>query len=138
MARRRRLAPIQEQKESYLRAFSEQCLLTVACKAAGVSNHTVLLWREHDDTFILRENELRAALADRLEAEAIRRAFTGWDRPVFQQGRLVGHERIYDGSLLKLLLIAYRPERFRENLHISGTVESIVREVIGFRPDEVL
>ena len=126
------------QKAKYLEGFAEYCTITSGCKAAGVHNTTVYVWREMDDEFVLKENQLRAELADRLEMEAIRRAYTGWDRPIYQRGELVGYERQYDGSLLKMLLAAYKPSVFRENINISGQVEQIIRQVAGFDAAEVL
>ena len=91
-----------------------------------------------DDEFVLRENEVRMQLADQLEGEAIRRAYTGWDRPIFQRGVQVGVERVYSDMLLKLMLTALKPEKFRERVDISGSVEQIVRQVAGFNAAEVL
>ena len=136
--RRLSLPPVQVQKEKYREGFAEYCTITGGCKAAGVDNTTVYVWREHDDVFVMREQQLRAELADRLEQEAIRRAYTGWDRPIYQRGELVGYERQYDGSLLKMLLAAYKPSVFRENINVSGQVEQIVRQVAGFNAAEVL
>ena len=138
MARHTSLPPVAEQKKRYLEGFAEYCTITSGCKAAGVDNTTVYVWREMDDVFVLQENQLRAELADRLEMEAIRRAYTGWDRPIYQRGELVGYERQYDGSLLKMLLAAYKPSVFRENINISGQVEQIIRQVAGFDAAEVL
>jgi hypothetical protein len=138
MARRKELPDVAVQKAKYLEGFAFDCTLTAGCKAANVHFHTVYQWREMDDDFVMRENELRVELADRLEAEAIRRAFVGWDRPIYQRGELVGYERVYDGSLLKMLLAAARPEKFRENINVSGQVEQIVRQVAGFDASEVL
>jgi hypothetical protein len=132
------LEPVELQKARYLAGFSVDCTLTAGCKAAGVNNSTVYQWREMDDAFLLREQELRSELADRLEGEAIRRAYSGWDRPIFQRGELVGVERVYSDSLLKLMLCALKPEKYRENVNVSGTVEQIVRQVAGFSADEVL
>jgi hypothetical protein len=126
------------QKARYLAAFSVDGMLTTGMKAAGVGNHVVYQWREMDDAFVMRENELRAELADRLESEAIRRAHDGWDRPIYQRGVLCGYERVYSDSLLKLMLAAVRPEKFRENINVSGQVEQIVRQVSGFNAAEVL
>lgn len=138
MARRKQLDPIATQKAKYLEGFAKDCTITTACRVAGINNKTVYVWREMDDEFVMRENELRMELADRLEAEAIRRALTGWDRPIYQRGLLVGYERVYDGGLLKMLLAAYRPSVFRENINVSGQVEQIVRQVAGFNATEVL
>ena len=138
MARRRDLEPVAVQKAKYLEGFAQYCTITGGCAAAGVDNTTVYQWREMDDTFVLREQQLRLALTDRMEAEAIRRALEGWDRPIYQKGELCGYERVYDGSLLKMLLAAYRPDKFRENINISGTVEQVIRQVAGFNAAEVL
>jgi hypothetical protein len=40
--------------------------------------------------------------------------------------------------LLKLMLGALKPEKFRERVDVSGTIEQIVRRVEGFDPREVL
>jgi hypothetical protein len=50
----------------------------------------------------------------------------------------VGVERIYSDTLLKMMLGALRPEKFRERVDVSGTVEQIVRQVAGFDAREVL
>lgn len=130
--------PTELLKERYLAGFSVDCTLTAGMRAAGVNNHTVYQWRETDDTFVMRENDLRTQLADRLEGEAIRRGAVGWDRPIYQRGELCGYERVYSDMLLKLMLSALRPEKFRERVDVSGSVEQIVRTVSGFDAREVL
>jgi hypothetical protein len=136
--RKLKLEPVELQKARYLAGYSVDCTLTAGCKAASVSVHTVWAWREMDDEFVMRENELRAELADRMEGEAIRRAYVGWDRPIYQKGELCGYERVYSDMLLKLMLTALKPEKFRERVDVSGTVEQIVRQVAGFNASEVL
>ena len=138
MARRKGLEPEEVQKARYLAGYSVDCTLTAGCKAAGINNKTVYRWREMDDEFVLKERELQMALGDRLEGEAIRRAYTGWDRPIYQRGILAGYERVYSDMLLKLMLTALKPERFRERVDVSGSVEQIVRQVAGFNASEVL
>jgi hypothetical protein len=136
--RRLALEPVELQKARYLAGYAVDCTLTAGCKAASVSNHTVYQWREMDDDFVMREQELRAELADRLEGEAIRRAYTGYDRPIYQRGLLCGYERVYSDMLLKMMLGALKPEKYRERVDVSGTVEQIVRQVAGFDAAEVL
>jgi hypothetical protein len=133
MARRRQLEPVELQKERYLAGFSVDCTLTAGCRADAVSPGTVYQWRETDVAFVMRENQLRAQLADSLETEAIRRGRDGWDRPIYQRGELVGAERIFSDTLLKMMLGALRPAKFREQLHVSGAVEQIVQQVAGLR-----
>jgi hypothetical protein len=137
-ARHRSLPSVEVQKERYLHGFAVDCTMTSGCQLAQCDYSTVHKWREMDDTFVLRENELRTQLADRLEHEALRRAYEGYDRPVFQRGVQVGVERVYSDVLLKMMLSAMKPDKYRENVHVSGTVEQVVRQVIGFDPTEVL
>lgn len=136
--RKRRLPPVAEQKEWYFKGFAEDCTMTSGCLSARIDFNTVYKWREQDDTFVLRENQLRSELADRLEKESLRRALIGWDRPIYQKGVLCGYERVYSDTLMKMWLAAIRPEKFRENINVSGQVEQIVRQVAGFNASEVL
>jgi hypothetical protein len=59
-----------------------------------------------------------------LEAEAMRRAVEGYQRPVYQKGELVGHETVYSDNMLLTLLRARAPETFseRRDVHVSGAV----------------
>jgi hypothetical protein len=126
------------QQERYLEGIRKFGTLSHACQLAKCSPHSVYFWRETDDEFVLRENEAQEHLTQDLEREALRRAYEGFDRPVYQKGELVGYERVYSDSLLTMLLKSRRPERYRENIDISGSVEQIVRQVAGFDPTEVL
>jgi hypothetical protein len=139
VGRRRHTLPSEaEQQAAYLAALATDGTMRTGCKDGHVRFETVLKWREHDDTFVLRENQVKSEFADALEAEAVRRALVGYDRPIYQRGELVGYERVYSDMLLKLLLTAYKPEKFRERVDVSGTVEQVVRQVVGFNPSDVL
>ncbi len=61
-------------------------------------------------------------LATREFLEAVRRAVEGTEKPVYQQGRLVGHVQEYSDTLLIFLLKGRRPEKYGEKLRqeISG------------------
>jgi hypothetical protein len=129
---------LRQLQDRYLEGIRQFGTLVHACHLAHVSPHSVYLWRETDDTFVFREKEAQEHLTQALEREALRRAFEGFDRPVFQRGQLVGHERVFSDSLMTTLLKARRPDKYRENINVSGSVEQIVREVRGFDPTEVL
>jgi hypothetical protein len=51
---------------------------------------------------------------------------------------LVGYEPVDSDQLLNLQLRARRPEKYRERVDVSGAVEQVVRQVVGFNPREVL
>ena len=62
--------------------------------------------------------EIGEALADfreSLVAEAVRRGRDGYDRPVYQRGELVGHERVFSDHLLTLELKKHHSE-YREKV----------------------
>lgn len=136
--RHRNDPPAAQRQAEYLEALAIDGTMTTAKTKARVGFDTVLKWREHDPTFVVREQQVKAEFADKLEAEAVRRAFEGFDRPIYQRGVLVGYERVYSDVLLKMLLTALKPEKFRDNVNVSGTVEQVVRQVVGFNPADVL
>ncbi len=136
--RTKQLPTEKEQQAAYLKALGSDGTMTTGCTGGHVKFSTVLKWREHDETFVPRENQVKAEFADRLEAEAVRRAYAGYDRPIYQRGELVGYERVYSDMLLKMLLGAAKPDKYRERVDVSGTVEQVVRQVAGFDAREVL
>lgn len=77
--------------------------LTAGCKAAKISPNTVYKWREHDDEFLMSEQQAREMCADELEAVVLRRA----------KGR--------SDILAMFMLKAMRPEKYRDNAHIEHT-----------------
>jgi hypothetical protein len=84
-----------EQQELYLAELRRRGTLTGGCRAAHISPHTVYFWREHDETFVIRENEAQQVLTNALEEESIRRGLEGHQRPIYQRGELVGYETVY-------------------------------------------
>jgi|SRR5215831_7350957 len=136
--RKRSLGSVADQQAAYLEALGTDGTMTTGCKQGHVTFGTVLKWREHDETFVPREQQVKQEFADKLESEAYRRAYEGFERPIYQRGVLVGTERVYSDVLLKMLLTAAKPDKYRENVHVSGSVEQVVRQVIGFNPADVL
>jgi hypothetical protein len=63
---------------------------------------------------------------DLIEQEAWRRAVDGYDRPVFQDGELVGLVRAYSDVLLMMLLRGRRPEAYREGTNRGTPAKSII------------
>ena len=126
-----------EAQAAYLAALPKYFTVTAACAHAGISYARLAGWRESDGAFLVQEQTARDAIADQLEAEAIRRAFKGVRVPVYQGGLLAGHVTQYSDQLLTLMLKALRPEKFRERSEISVT-QPIVKVVAGFDPAQAL
>lgn len=123
-------------QELYLSYLPKQFTVTAALSKANVPASALQRWREDDPHFVAREKLARDALADALEAEAIRRAFKGVRTPVYQGGLLAGYITQYSDMLLSLMLKALRPERYREKAEIN--VSPIIKVVAGFEPSDVL
>jgi hypothetical protein len=118
-----------QKKERYLRAVARTGTLTAGCRAARVSPNTVYEWREMDDTFVLAEHQARNEFADQLEIEAVRRAWHGTKKPVYQGGALVGYVQEFSDGLLMFSLKALRPEKYRERFDVTTAGQPMIKQV---------
>ena|SRR5436190_3243499 len=134
--RRKHIDP-QTLQQRYLDALPSYFTVTAALAKAGASANQLAKWREQDAAFLVKESQARDAIADQLEAEAIRRAFKGVRTPVFQGGLLAGHVTQYSDQLLTLMLKALRPDKYRERSEVSVT-QPIIKVVAGFDPAQAL
>lgn len=134
--KRRQIENAEALKYLYLEALPKVYTITAALKAAGATLRQLSLWREQDDEFAACEEAARAAIADQLESEAIRRGYKGVRKPVYQGGLLAGYTTEYSDPLLMFTLKAMRPEKYRERSDI--TVNPIVKVVAGFDPADLL
>jgi hypothetical protein len=76
----------------------------VAAQNLGIARSTAFSWKREDPDFAAAWAEAVEAGVDLLEAEALRRARDGVDRPVFQGGVCVGMVREYSDTLMAMLL----------------------------------
>jgi len=117
-------------KRLFLRAFAARGIVLDGCKAAQVSRGVLSHWRETEWFELLFQAAMDEA-ADRIEAEAHRRAGDGYDEPVIWQGMLstvvdaeTGMEkplvvRKYSDALMQTLLKGSNPSKYRENHHVQ-------------------
>lgn len=123
-------------KQRYLEYLARLGTSTGAMKAAGITHYHLYRWREDDLEFSVLERQARDVMADTLEQEAIRRAWKGVKKPVYQGGFLAGYVTEYSDALLQFMLKAMRPEKYRERADV--TVNPIIKVVAGFEPSEVV
>lgn len=103
-------------REVFLATFAERANVSAACRVAGVARNTVYEERRADPAFAKLFKTARAEAVERLEEEAWRRAHDGVEKPVYQQGSLVGHIQEYSDTMLIFLLKANKPKKYRDNV----------------------
>ena len=129
--------------DKFLATLSECANITDACAAVGIERHTAYKLRKRDKDFAERWQHALEVAAERLEKEAMRRAVTGFQRPVFgsmgagQGTGVVGEITEYSDTLLCLLLKGHMPDRYRERQQIehSGAAPTINIQ-INVLPDD--
>lgn len=131
-------APKRTRQRAFLAAFARLGTVTHAAEAAGIHQDTHRDWLHKDEQYAADFATAKAALLDKLEREAIRRATEGTNKPVYWRGEVVGHVTEYSDTLLIFLLKANAPEKYRERVQIDhGLVESVAAQ-LGLDPAEVL
>jgi len=104
-------------KRAFLTAYAETGNVTQAAETAGIHRDTHYAWLESDQGYPAAFATAGEAAADRLEAEARRRAVEGVEQPVWYHGMQVGSARRYSDRLLMFLLRGVRPERYQVQRH---------------------
>jgi DNA-binding transcriptional regulator YdaS (Cro superfamily) len=93
--------------DAILTALTQNCGDTLAaCRSIGVSLMFLNQWCKDDTQVRERVEEATQVGAQGLVSEAIRRAVTGIDEPVYYKGVQTDSKRVYSDSLLALLLKA--------------------------------
>jgi hypothetical protein len=107
-------------KARFVSVLSQTGVVKFACRASGVSRQTAYQHYRLDEGFREQWDAAIEEAGEALEGEARRRAFNGWDEPIFGSGQgphtgtqQVGVIRKYDSALLRFLLSAIFPEKYR-------------------------
>lgn len=126
-----------QRKRAFLADFERHGILSTAARAAGVSRRCVYLWQEKDEQFVLAFRQAEIEATERLEQELFRRAVEGVEKPVYQNGKLVGHLREFSDTLLIFSLKARAPQKYRENRLVtvegSLTLAELVSDLVTDR-----
>ena len=120
---------IERAREAFLEALAGGYSVTHAAAVASIPRRTVYDWRDADLDFRSRWDEAVEAGTDIMEDEARRRAIEGYEKPIYNNGKLVGTVREYSDTLTVLLLKSRRPSKYRENVktEISGPNEGPIK-----------
>jgi hypothetical protein len=113
------------ERDRFLATLAQGHSVTDAAIKAGVNRVTVYRWRADDPDFAAGWDDAWEQRGDVLEQTAFNRAVTGWLEPVYTvKGELAGKVRKYSDSLLVTLLKGAKPERYRENLKVTGSMQT--------------
>ena len=111
-------------KRAFLAAFSQCGSVSEAADQAEVhwSTHYKWLREENNAAYIDAFNRAREIAGDLAESEIYRRAFLGYDHPITYEGEITGTYKAYSDNLAMFFLKGLKPERYRENVNLSGNV----------------
>lgn len=117
--------PPRKWRQKFLEGLKLRGIVTGACQEAGVTRCRAYKERAENPEFAELWEEAIEAAADRLEAEAWRRAHEGDDKPIgFYKGEPGAYVKEYSDTLMIFLLKGMRPEKYRENVHVDQNVKS--------------
>lgn len=88
---------------------------------------TAYEWRENDADFAAAWDRAKAIGMDALEDEATRRAFEGVDEPIVHMGIITDTVKKYSDTLAIFLLKGGKPEKYKDRVEHSGTVDIAAR-----------
>lgn len=108
-------------REIILETLSQGYSAQTAANRAGVSRRLIFMWMEKDADFKAQCHEAMESGIDLMEDEALRRATQGVQKPIYQQGMLVGYVTEYSDKLLEMNLKARRPGKYRERVDVNQT-----------------
>ena len=101
-------------KRAFLAALAHTGNITEAADITHISRSAHYQWLEADPVYAAAYKDAMEQAAQRLEAEARRRAVEGVEEPVFYQGKQCGAIRRYSDALLMFLLKGVMPDKYKE------------------------
>jgi len=106
-------------RAAFLEGLRQAASVTKACAVSGLPYSTAYAWRAADEAFAVDWDAAVEQGTDRIEDEAVRRAVDGVQRPIYQGGKLVGHETQFSDRLVELMLKARRPDKFKDRTAVE-------------------
>lgn len=118
--------PVEDRVDEFMEEFRLSGNITAASEVCGFNRNCVYDWKRIFPDLEQELAEARLEAVERLEEECRKRATQGVNRPVFQKGKRVGYITYYSDNLLMFLLKGNAPEKFRDNLNVTGQQEHTV------------
>jgi hypothetical protein len=122
-----------------LAAIASTGNLTLSCERLNISRLAVYAFKAENPEFAKRLNEAQQYGVEAWKDEAARRAFQGWEDPIYQQGLQVGARRNFSDSLALALLKAADPEHFQDKARFElGPTGNPLQGMFATKTDEQL
>lgn len=118
-AQNKNASDCRSRKKRFLIAFSQTGVIQHAVRQVGISREVVTKWRKTDPKFAEDFQSAYEDSTERMEAEVVRRAVDGWQRPVYQKGFLCGYVTEFSDTLLMFKLRARKPQVYRDNATVE-------------------
>jgi len=109
-------------KRAFLVAYVETGGIRRASALSQVDWRNHYNWLEADEEYRAAFEKARQLAGDLAEDEIYRRAFLGFDHPVIYEGQITTTYKDHSDNLAMFYLKGLRPERYRENVNLSGNV----------------
>lgn len=120
-----------KRQRAFLAAYAQLGNITGAAEAANTARTQHYEWMRSSVTYCECFAQAEEEAADRLEAEARRRAVDGVEEPVFQGGKQVGTIRKYSDNLLMFLAKGARPQKFKDRHEHTGANNGPIKTELG-------
>lgn len=99
-------------RTKFFAELAESCNITKSAQACGLSRQHVHYMRRTDREFARRWEDAIEQATDALEYAARKRGKDGYQDPIYQGGKLVGHRTVYSDRMTEILLKAHRRDKF--------------------------
>ena len=113
------MTPKRDWRPAFIEVLRETGNVTLAAQHVGQSRNQVHDVRQRSKRFAAQWDDALEEATDLLEAEALRRAVIGVEKPRYYKGKVVVSTKKYSDPLLMFLLEAYDPQMFGD----GGKVE---------------
>jgi len=120
-------------RRAFLAAYAEYGSIRAAAKAAGMDRSNHYEWMKDVPGYAAAFEEADARSGDALEDEATRRAHEGVLQAEWYQGKAVGTKRVFSDGLMMFLLRGKKPNKYRQNVELTGANGGPVQSTITVR-----
>lgn len=101
-------------KTAFLKSYSENGNITRSATLTQIQRQSHYRWLKEDPAYKDAFYISRLQYADNLEAEAMRRAYEGYEEAVYYKDAIVGRQRKFSDTLLIFLLKTAKPYRYKD------------------------